>query len=81
MLFGFGALTYISRAFSVYYVYGSRMAARSQQESKEMDWRVDAQSVEQQVWTRPDLSDTTCNNGLASAVASDFWSGRMSRHR
>ena len=78
------ALTYIGGAFSVYYVYGARVVGRSQRRRRERDWQVDAQSVEQQVWTTPDGMHVTkiCEKSeLAGAVASDFRGGRMRIHR
>lgn len=81
-------LTYIGGAFTVYYVYGSRLAGSTARRSAERSWRADLQSVEQQVWTRPDGvriarldSDTSCDNEVASAITSEFRSGRIRRHR
>lgn len=82
------SLTYIGGAFTVFYVYGSRVAGSTERKIAEQSWRVDLQSVEQQVWTRPDGvriarpdSDTSCDNGTASVIMSQFRSGPIRRHR
>jgi hypothetical protein len=81
-------LTYIGGAFTVFYVYGSRVAGNTKRRSAEQSWRVDLHSVEQQVWTRPDGvsitrldSDTPCDNRVASAITLEFRSGPIRRHR
>lgn len=81
-------LTYIGGAFTVYYVYGSRVAGSTGRKSAERSWRVDLQSVEQQVWTRPDGvritrldSDMSRAHEVSTAITSEFQSGPIRRHR
>jgi hypothetical protein len=81
-------LTYIGGAFTAFYVYGSRVAGSKERKGTEQSWRVDLQSVEQQVWTRPDGvriarlgAHTSCDDEVASPIMSKFLGGRIRRHR
>jgi hypothetical protein len=81
-------LTYIGGAFTAFYVYGSRVAGSAERKSAERSWRFDLQSLEQQVWTRPDGvriarldSDTSCESRVVSAITTEFRSGPTRRHR
>jgi len=81
-------LTYVGGAFTAFYVYGSRVARSTERKAAEQSWRVDIQSVEQQVWTRPDGvliarlgTHTSCDDEVASPIMSNFPGGRIRRHR
>jgi hypothetical protein len=87
-IFSVAGLTCFGGAFTAFYVYGSRRAWRAQRESAEGSWRSDPQSIEQQVWTRPDGvlvavlgSDRPSSNVLAISSTTEFQTGPRRRHR
>jgi hypothetical protein len=85
-IFSAAGLTFIGGAFTAFYVYSSRAAARAQKECAERTWRSDLQSVEQQIWTRPDgirLASLGKNEASDEATSSavEFQAGPIRRHR